>query len=189
MNNEEFYDSDVALDAIQKEFDNEMLYDAFQEEYFKNEILESYLELSEQDGKIGLMISDNFESYRDLFNFLRNKPFLSLLIGTHEGLPYYQTELQERKVIVYITKEIYQQIHNYLKNGVIPDKMPADDDIYNVLKNENFILHHLKTDHANKVTTFSETTKEYKAKYNHGIINYGVLPYSKDELKAKLNSL
>jgi len=180
--NMENYDEYNAMqNAMQAKADKENEYDAMLEGYYEN--IETV-----QDKKVALMTSDNWENYNYLFELMINKQSLSLLIGIKEGLPYYKFELHEMPITVFITKEIRRQIYNYLKDGVIPDKMPNVSDVYSNM-DETFILHHFKKDFENNVATYSETTKEYKAKYNHGIINYGVLPYSPDELKAKLNSL
>jgi hypothetical protein len=135
-----------------------------------------------------MRISENFEHYSELLTLMRNKQPLTLAMGIEEGLPYYQTELHGKQVKIFLTKEIYQQILNYLKNSIIPDKMPEVFEVYKNI-NENFILRSFKADNANRVTTYSPQTKEYKAKYPNGIINYGQLPYTTDELKAKLISL
>ncbi|MCL2289567.1 MAG: hypothetical protein FWC34_02520 [Bacteroidetes bacterium] len=193
MNNDEFYDSDAYDAAMQEEYDNEMIQEAFQEKYnsnlFYDEFTDTYYEkssvpMTEQD----LITSANWANYNDLFLFMRDKPFLSLSLGIEDGLPYYETEVGRKKMKIFITKEIYQQIHNYLKNGIIPDKMPEAYKVYKNM-NEYFILRHYKADNANEVTSYSLTSKEHLAMYKNGIIRYIQLPYTTDELKAKLNSL
>jgi hypothetical protein len=192
MNNDQYFDEEMYQNAMQEEnIENEMLYDTFQEECFDETMYKksSLVAVTLDEAKIGMMIEESGELYIHLFSFMQeNKPFLSLSIGIQEGLPYYQTELHKTRIKIFITNEIYKQIHNYLKYGTTPDKFPDVDNVYKNM-DENFILRHFKADNANNVTTYSDTTKEYKAKYNHGIINYGQLPYTKEELKAKLNSL
>jgi len=179
----ENYDAEYC--AIQEEYHNkELLQSALQDEYF----FESFEELSKEDGILSLITSENFENYRELVIFMENKPSLSLLVGINRGLPYYQTELHGRQVRIYITKELRRQIYNYLRNSVIPNELPDVDDVYKNM-DENFILYSLKIDRKNNAMCYDETTKEHKAEYKNGTINYGQLPYTTEELKAKLDTL
>ena len=130
----------------------------------------------------------NYYSY--IMATMKKKEPLSLTMGIEPnfGVPYYQTETNGVTKNIYITKEIYKQIYAYLKNGTISYKIPNVDDIsYN--KDEDFIWRLLKIDRANKVTSFTTSTKEYKAVYPNGTINYGKLPYTRNELKGKLDTL
>jgi hypothetical protein len=130
----------------------------------------------------------NYYSY--IMATMKKKEPLSLTMGIEPnfGVPYYQTETNGVTKNIYITKEICKQIYAYLKNGTISYKIPNVDDIsYN--KDEDFIWRLLKIDRANKVTSFTTSTKEYKAVYPNGTINYGKLPYTRNELKGKLDTL
>ena len=156
---------------------------AMEEEYFRGKIVANPC--------LALMTSENWELYENLLTLMKNKQVLELSIGLKDGVPYYQTELHGIQKQIYITKEIRLQIYNYLINGVIPAEMPEDDDVFNVFNkmDESFILYHLRADKNREATRYNPETKEYKAIYKHGTINYGQLPYTKEELVAKLNSL
>ena len=176
MNNDEYYEEE-AYYAMQEE---EAYQEAMQAAYFEGEIVANPM--------LALKTSENWERYESLLDLMKNKSSLTLSLGLDGGVPYYRTELQGRQVNIYITKEIRRQIYDYLIKGIIPDKMPEVYEAYNKM-DETFILHHLKIDRENKVTRYKEETKEYYAKYPNGIINYGQLPYTTDELITKLNSL
>jgi len=182
MSNNEYYD-DEAYYAMQEEY---AFQQAMQDNSFESgeTIPATWFEFK---------ISNNYEHYDNLMEYVMNmQQPLELSIGLdlyrNIGLPYYIAKIDNFKKKIFITKEIYFQIYDYLKNGVIPDKMPNVENVYKN-QNENFILLHLRVDKNNKVTHYSPETKEYKAKYPHGVINYGQLPYTTDELVAKLNSL
>ena len=138
-------------------------------------------------------IFNNEEHYYNLRAYIMKKQQpLDLSIGLdmdrNWGLPYYIAKIHNAPMKIFITKEIYLQIYDYLKNGVVPDEMPNVEKVYKN-QNENFILLHLKVDRKNEATRYNAETKEFKAIYKNGIINYGQLPYTTDELVAKLESL
>jgi len=118
----------------------------------------------------------------------RQPLFLTIGIEPNYGVPFYQTKIKGITKTVYITKEMYKQIYAYLKNKTISYKIPNVTDVSNN-RNQDFILRLLKVDKANNVTRYTTTTKEYKAVYPNGTINYGKLPYTRNELEGKLNSL
>ena len=192
MCNEDFYNEEVEpLDEMLEELEQQQLIQIQLEQHQLEEFLEDqereYL-LSEQNIILFELTSNNEEYYNSLVELMKNKQSLSLLVGIQEGIPYYATELHETLKPIFITPEIYKQIHHYLKEGIVTEPIAETSDIY-MDKTETFILQHLKIDGANGKTTCSRSTNEYKATYPNGVINYGKLPYTIDELTAKLDSL
>ena len=180
MNDDEFYEEEAHYAMQEEQAYEEALQEAYQDVYFEGKIVTNI--------KLALTTSENWEHYESLVNLMKDKSFLTLSLGLNDGLPYYQTKLHGIQRNIYITKEIRRQIYNYLRNGIVPDKMPEVYEVYNNV-DETFILHHLKTDKKNNATIYNTETKEYKAKYQRGTINYGKLPYTTEELVTKLNSL
>jgi len=134
-------------------------------------------------------IADNWKVFNALIDFSMKKGRLvDLSIGINLGIPFYSCKIMGYRPKIYITKEIRQRIYDYLINGIVPDELFEIKDVYRNV-DENFILRCFKEDRENKATTYNAETKEYKAKYKYGTINYGQLPYTTDELLAKLNSL
>jgi len=138
-------------------------------------------------------ITHTANAYEGLIDFVmkRGKSIdcsIGVDLENNWGIPYYRCALSGFNPRIFITKEIRQQLYNYLINGIIPNKMPDVKGLYTNV-DENFILRCFKEDRENKATTYNAETKEYKAKYPHGVINYGQLPYTTEELVAKLNSL
>ncbi|MCL2435910.1 MAG: hypothetical protein FWD09_07225 [Lentimicrobiaceae bacterium] len=139
-------------------------------------------------------ISDNWERYNSLKKYvmIEGRPFeakIGVDLENNLGIPYYRCKIVGYWYNVYITKEIRQQIYDYLKKGTIPDRMPNTRDVYKNMDESFFILHNIKIDEKNDVMQYSTETKEFAAVYPYGIIKYGQLPYTPDELVAKINSL
>jgi len=183
---------DANYDAMQEEYAFQQAmqdedYDIMQEEAYRESLKGEIV----ANPMLALMTSENWERYEFLVTLMENKQLLNLSIGLDNGVPYYQTEIYGIKRKIYITKEMRRQIYNYLTKGIIPAEMPKEDDVFNVYNkmDESFILYHFRADKNRGAICYNPETKEYHARYEHGIINYGQLPYTPDELVAKLNSL
>ena len=102
--------------------------------------------------------------------------------------PYYKffSVSESETKSLHLNKEIINYIYNYIENNNLSN-IPTD---YAGAQNagENYILHLLKRDSKNGKLSYDHETG-YKAIYNSITINYGRLPYTPEELDAKLNSL
>lgn len=110
--------------------------------------------------------------------------------GIHKmNIPYYESHdpFTGKTVTLFLNKDIISYILIYLQQGIISDKNP---DVLKIDKNinEDYILRLIKKDRQNEATRYNNDTG-YKAVYPYGIINYGKLPYTVEELIKKLDSL
>ena len=136
---------------------------------------------------IELQFSDNAKMFTTLKDWIEEKSLVSLDFGIEEGCPYYQLDTTPIKQKLYHNKEILNYLYNYFENGVLSTVLPSSYMGFQNAK-ENYLLHLLKRDRQNG-KMFYEPETGYKADYHLISINYGHLPYTPEELDAKLNSL
>ena len=88
---------------------------------------------------------------------------------------------------LYLNKDIANYLYNYFESGVLGTVLPSS---YIGAQNvkENYVLHLLRRDRQNG-KMFYEPKIGYNASYHLVSIHYGHLPYTPEELDAKLNSL
>ncbi len=135
-----------------------------------------------------MLISDNEDTYLSLHDKINAGETLSLAFIIKEKLPCYEFEVNGKKKHLYLNNGIIQHVLKWLMNG---DKSPSRMNIMEVDKDvdETYTLYQIKRDRQNNAARYNSTTDEFKAIYSNGTINYGKLPYTKDELAAKLDSL
>ncbi|MCD7969076.1 MAG: hypothetical protein LUF87_01820 [Alistipes sp.] len=136
-----------------------------------------------------LVTSDNARNYDIFLDLVIENKHLDINFGIRDGMPYYKIALpDDRYATIYLNKEIIHDVLNWIARGV---KSRTVNDAFNIHRNanDNYVLHLIKYDRAQGATRYNKATGEYKAVYPHGTINYGKLPYSLEELVAKLDSL
>jgi hypothetical protein len=169
--------TDAELDALQ------------QENYFKELEQDAYQFASPlQPGSLlNLKTADNPEKFKEVDYLISKGENLTLQFGIDNGLPYYKINVSpERKVTLYLNREIVQYIYSWIKDGV---RLPKAPNTWDVQKNANerYMLFLIKRDFNNKVLKGTNTNPN--SFYPNGTINYGELPYSRDELIAKLEAI
>jgi len=128
----------------------------------------------------------NAEAFAILKDWIERKSIVSFNFGIDKGCPYYQINTTSTKQRLYLNKEIVRYLYNYFENGVLGLVRPSS---YDGVRNatENYVLHLLKRDRQNGKMVYEPETG-YRAEYIVPV-NYGHLPYTSEELDAKLNSL
>ena len=138
---------------------------------------------------LALKTSDNGEKFQEIDELISKGEKLSMKFGIDNGLPYYKVDISpERKLTLYLNKEIIQYIYSYVKDGVKLPKAPNTWDVQ-TRANENYRLYLMKRDFENKVLKGRDIHKYYSAFYPKGTIMYGHLPHKPDELATILKSL
>lgn len=137
---------------------------------------------------VDLTASENDDVFYQLDELVSQNKNLTLTFGNNKGMPFYKVMISEDKSrTLYLNKDINRYIYSYLREG----KRGNAQELTSVHKNanENYLLRLIKFDRENGAIRYNDKTKEYKAVYQHGTINYGELPYSTEELIAKLTEL
>jgi len=143
--------------------------------------------LSADEAQIALKFGQNWESFAMLKSLMEKKSPVSLNFGIDEGSPYYQFETPPAKWILYLNKDIVRYLYNYFESGVLSLVRPSSyDGVPNAT--EKYVLHLLKRDRQNGKMVYEPETG-YRAEYIGMSVNYGHLPYTPEELDAKLNLL
>lgn len=103
--------------------------------------------------------------------------------------PYYRffSVSASETMKLHLNREIANYIYKYLESNVLEANIPTDF-VGATNAKESYLLHLLKRDRQNDKLSYDPETG-YKATYNRISINYGKLPYTLDELAAKLSSL
>ncbi|MCD7969142.1 MAG: hypothetical protein LUF87_02170 [Alistipes sp.] len=107
----------------------------------------------------------------------------------NKNCPYYKffsVSASETKNL-HLNKDILNYIYNHFENYILDTHIPSNF-VGATNAKETYLFHLLKRDSQNSKLTHDPETG-YKATYNRITINYGKLPYTTEELDAKLNSL
>ena len=133
-----------------------------------------------------LKTSDNDAVFELLVKIMDSSQPLNLVCGIDSGMAFYEFEVDggvKRKL--FLNRDIWSYVNHYLMYG---KKKPDYPNIFNVDKkvDENYIFYMYKYDRANNASRYNPTSKEYKAVHSHGIVNYGVFPYTPEEMIKKL---
>lgn len=133
-----------------------------------------------------LQTSDNDVVFEQLVKIMDSSQPLHLVCGLDSGMAFYEFETDggvKRKL--YLNRDIWAYVNHYMLYG---KKLPKYPNLFNVDKNvdENYIFYMYKYDRANNASRYNPASKEYKAVHLYGIINYGVFPYTPEEMIKKL---
>lgn len=132
---------------------------------------------------------DNETASSMLFLLMEKTQYLDLICRTASGMAYYEFEdVNNIKHQLYLNPDIVDFVLCYLLNG---RKRSTYPNISNIDKNvdEAYILRLFKRDRDRNVGRYNTVSKEYKAVYEYGRINYGTFPYTTAEVDEKLNQL
>lgn len=135
-----------------------------------------------------LKFSDNEEVFNTLKNQISNREYLNLEYGIEDGSPYYTnyTSLSNGKRL-YLNEEIIIYIYNWLEKGVTDSPIP--NTFHGEMNaDENYVLRLIKRDRKNGWNYYNPDNG-YKGKSENGVVFYGKLPYSPNELVDKLASI
>lgn len=133
-----------------------------------------------------LKTSDNNVVFEQLVKIMDSLQPLDLVCGIDSGMAFYEFETDGGvKSKLYLNRDIWSYVNHYLMYG---KKKPDYPNIFDVDKkiDENYIFYMYKYDRANNASRYNPTSKEYKAFHPHGTINYGVFPYTPEEMIRKL---
>lgn len=167
--------------------------DGYYDDMTDYEVMQDVMEASYHDLKpkslSSLLTSDNDVVFDLLDSQIKTGKTLALSCGIESKMAFYSfiTDNEDKRKL-YLNKEIVLYVTNYLVNGEKGTKMP---NVYQIDEevDETYILRLIKFDRQNRATHYTQSTQEYKAIYTHGTINYGKLPYTTEEMIAKLNTL
>ena len=132
---------------------------------------------------------DNETASSMLFLLMEKTQYLDLICRTASCMVYYEFEdVNNIKRQLYLNPDIVDFVLCYLLNG---RKRSTYPNISNIDKNvdEAYILRLFKRDRDRNVGRYNTVSKEYKAVYEYGRINYGTFPYTTAEVDEKLNQL
>lgn len=167
-----------------------------EDEYF--DMLESYQ--SQQDDMFrgnpddfktvslaDMKFSDNENVFGIFKNEINRQNVLHIKFGIDDGTCYYQLTYNSKDYRLYLNKLIVNYIYQWLISGEIASAPTTSEPDKNM--GEQYRLHLLKYDRQNNFNHYDSKTGEYKSIFKKGSINYGKLPYTPQELDAKLKSL
>ncbi len=133
-----------------------------------------------------LKTSDNDVVFDLLVKIIDSSQPLHLVCGIDSGMAFYEFETNEgEKRKLYLNEDMWSYIRHYLMFG---KKKPDYPNNFNVDKkvDENYIFRMYKYDRACNASRYNPASKEYKAVYTYGVINYGVFPFTPEEMIKKL---
>ncbi len=171
--------SDEELDTLQ------------QENYFKELEQDAYQSAKPMmpANLIDLKTSDNPEKFQQVDHLISKGEHLQMTFGIDNGLPYYKIKVApNREVSLYLNKEIIQYLYSWIKDGVRLPKAPNTWDVQKNV-NEKYMIYLMKRDRELNFLRFYESSQRHMSLYPKGIIHYGELPYTTDELNAKLDAI
>ena len=132
---------------------------------------------------------DNETAFSMLLLLMEKTQYLDLICRAASGMAYYEFEdVNNIKRQLYLNPDMVDFTICYLQNGRKRSNYP---NISNVDKNvdEAYLLRLFKHDRDRNVGRYNTVSKEYKAVYEYGRINYGTFPYTTAEVDEKLNQL
>lgn len=133
-----------------------------------------------------LKTSGNNVVFEQLVKIMDSSQPLNLACGIDSGMAFYEFETDGGvKSKLYLNRDIWSYVNHYLMYG---KKKPDYPNIFNVDKkvDENYIFYMYKYDRINNTSRYNPKSREYKAFHPHGMVNYGVFPYTPEEMIRKL---
>jgi len=136
-----------------------------------------------------LKYSGNDMTFESIQNEIFAGEKLNVKFSIDNGVPQYEVAIPNmNSIILYLNKEIIKYMLDWMVKGEIGRNPQSYDPQRSAAS--GYMYHLIRYDNNNNALHFDAQTRECKAVYPNGTIDYGVLSFNtREELIAKLNSL